>query len=84
MTEGLQGYMNFAVGDSLFAVPPTYSFYGRPCARFFVARESTLIHSLIYISDVLGYTIGDVRYTDYLIFEVKEMIKPWGEIKGPH
>ena len=54
MTEGLQGYVNFAIGDSLFLQ--------------LEARESALIHSLIYISDVLDYTIGDVRYIHCLIF----------------
>jgi len=32
-----------------------------------VPKEFALIHSLIYISDVLGYTTGDIRYMDYLI-----------------
>jgi len=49
MTEGLQGYMNFAVGDSPFTVPPACSFYGKPCARSFEARQTALIHLLIYI-----------------------------------
>ena len=58
MTEGLQGYVNFAIGDSLFLQ--------------LEARESALIHSLIYIIRVLGYTIGDLRYTNYLILQGEE------------
>ena len=46
-TKGLQAHMNFAVADSLFAVPPACSFYGSLCARSFEARENGLIHWLI-------------------------------------
>jgi hypothetical protein len=55
--------MNFVVGPSL-VVPPLCSFYGRPCARSCKARESALIHALLNLNDVLGYTIRDVRYMD--------------------
>ena len=65
-TQGLQGYLNFALGSSPFAMTLVCSFYGRPCACSCEAKESGLIHILIYLNDVLGYVIRDVCYMAYI------------------
>lgn len=59
--------LNFASGPIPFAGPLVCSFYGRPCARYYEAKESALIHALIHLNDTLRYKIGDIRYMDYAI-----------------
>jgi len=66
-SHGLQGHLHFSLYASTFAMLPVCSIFGRPCVRTYKAKEGALIHALLYTSDVLGYTIGDVYYTDYVM-----------------
>jgi hypothetical protein len=45
---------------------PLFEIYGSPCACECEAKESALIHSLAYISEVLDFKIGDFNYMVYL------------------
>jgi hypothetical protein len=45
---------------------PLFEIYGSPCDRSCEAKESALIHTLAYISEVLDFKIGDFDYMDYL------------------
>ena len=62
--------LNFALGSSPFAITLVCSFYGRPCACSCEAKESGLIHILIYLNDVLGYVIRDVCYMAYTLLHI--------------
>lgn len=57
--------MHFSFGLSPFATPLVCSVFGRPYDQTCEAKESTLIHVLVYLNDVLCYTIKDVHYMDY-------------------
>nr|TKW27619.1 hypothetical protein SEVIR_3G268800v2 [Setaria viridis] len=45
---------------------PLFEIYGSACDHPCEALESTLIHALVYIDKVLGFTIGDLSYVAYL------------------
>ena len=59
--------MYFAFSPSACATPLVCSILGRPCARTYKVKGDALIHTLIYLNDVLGYTIQAVYYTYYVI-----------------
>ena len=40
---------------------------GRPCERSCEARESALVNTLRYISDILAYEINDLHFSDYVV-----------------
>ena len=46
---------------------PMFTVYGKALPRRSEAKDSTLIHALIFIDDALGYKIGDVNYVQYLL-----------------
>ena len=37
----------------------------RPCERYCEARESALVNTLRYISDILAYEINDLDFFEY-------------------
>ena len=43
-----------------------FEIYGSPCDRACEAKESALIHALVYFSEVLDFKIGDFNYINYL------------------
>lgn len=57
-SHGLQGHLHFALCPSPFVVPPICLIFGRLCARSCESKESALIHVLMYLNVVLGYTLG--------------------------
>jgi len=38
----------------------------RPCERYYEARESALVNTLRYISDILAYEINDLHFSEYV------------------
>jgi hypothetical protein len=40
-----------------------------PCACTFEARESALFNALDYVSDICGYHVGDLHFTELVIQE---------------
>ena len=38
----------------------------RPCERYYEARESALVNTLRYISDILAYEISDLHFSEYV------------------
>jgi hypothetical protein len=39
----------------------------RPCERCCEARESALVNTLRYISDILAYEINDLHFFEYVV-----------------
>ena len=39
----------------------------RPCERSYEARESTLVNTLRYISDIFAYEMNDLHFSDYVV-----------------
>ena len=65
--EGLyQGCFQFRTTPDPTA-EPMFTIYGKALPRRSEAKDSTLIHALIFIDDALGYKIGDVNYIQYLL-----------------
>jgi hypothetical protein len=69
----LKAHLKWTIGSFAFCLDPSIvtilsvcSNVGRSCSWTCEAKESELIHMLLYINDVLGYTTGDVEYTDYV------------------
>jgi len=46
---------------------PMFTVYGKALPSRSEAKDSCLIHALIFIDDALGYKIGDVNYVQYLL-----------------
>ena len=40
---------------------------GRPCERSCEARESALVNTLRYITQILAYEIDDVHFSEYVV-----------------
>jgi len=45
--------------------PPMLIVVSRPCERYCEARESALVNTLRYISDILAYEINDLDFFEY-------------------
>ena len=39
----------------------------RPCERSCEARESALVNTLRYISDILAYEMNDLHFSEYVV-----------------
>ena len=61
-THGFQAKIRIYLEDG---TPVGYTF-GQPCARRCEARESVVMHAMIYIDFARGYTINDIYYNEYL------------------
>jgi hypothetical protein len=57
-----------ASSDPLTSQPPL-TVVSRPCAHTFTTRESALFNALEYVSDICGYHISDLHFTDLIIRE---------------
>ena len=45
--------------------PPMLIVISSPCERYCEARESALVNTLRYISDILAYEINDLDFSEY-------------------
>jgi hypothetical protein len=45
---------------------PLFDIYSSICGRHWEAEESAVVRALVYIDEVLGWTIGDLNYLRYL------------------
>ena len=46
---------------------PMLIIVSRPCEQSCKARESALVNTLRYISDILAYEINDLHFSDYVV-----------------
>lgn len=62
-SEGIQERIVVTRGSS----GPLLMVMSRPCERSCEAKESALINTMIYISDICAYEINDLHFSEYVV-----------------